>query len=322
MAKSITPSVAQIATPSPAAPADIQSVRAFNRFYTQRIGVLDPYLGSDISLTEVRVLYELAHRDQPTATELGRDLALDAGYLSRILRRFEGKGWLTRAASIEDARQSLLRLTPAGHEAFAPLERQSSDEALALLTSLAPVQQARLVAAMTTVQALLAPSAQAAIRTVILRDPRPGDIGWVVQQHGEIYAREYGWNSEFEALVADIAGKYLKNFRPDCEKCWVAELDGVRVGAVFVVRKSATVAQLRMLILAPEARGLGLGGRLTDECIAFARSKGYKKMLLWTNSGLVAARAIYAKRGFKLIKTEAYHGFGHDLVGEIWSLDL
>jgi GNAT superfamily N-acetyltransferase len=178
------------------------------------------------------------------------------------------------------------------------------------------------VAAMTTAQALLAPSAQATTHTVILRDPKPGDIGWVVQQHGEIYAREYGWNSQFEALVADIAGKYLKNFRPDCEKSWVAELDGVRVGAVFVVRKSATVAQLRMLILTPEARGLGLGGRLTDECIAFARSKGYKKMLLWTNSGLVAARAIYAKRGFKLIKTEPYHGFGHDLVGETWSLRL
>ena len=175
---------------------------------------------------------------------------------------------------------------------------------------------------MTTVQALLAPYAQATTRTATLRDPRPGDIGWVVQQHGEIYAREYGWNSQFEALVADIAGKYLKNFRPDCEKCWVAELDGARVGAVFVVRKSATVAQLRMLILAPEARGLGLGGRLTDECIAFARSKGYKKMLLWTNSGLVAARAIYARRGFKLIKTEPYHGFGYDLVGETWSLGL
>ena len=322
MAKSPTSPVVQIATPSPATPADIQFVRTFNRFYTQRIGVLDPYLGSELSLTEVRVLYELAHRDQPTASELGRDLALDAGYLSRILRRFEGKGWLTRAASIEDARQSLLKLTPAGHAAFAPLEQQSSDEALALLTSLAPVQQARLVAAMTTVQALLAPAAQAAIRTVVLRDPRPGDIGWVVQQHGEIYAREYGWNSEFEALVADIAGKYLKNFRPDCEKCWVAELDGVRVGAVFVVRKSATVAQLRMLILAPEARRLGLGGRLTDECIAFARSKGYKKMLLWTNSGLVAARGIYARRGFKLIKTEPHHGFGHDLIGETWSLGL
>ena len=322
MASSITPAFAQTTGLSRAATADIQSVRAFNRFYTQRIGVLDPYLGSELSLTEVRVLYELAHRDQSTASELGRDLALDAGYLSRILRRFEGKGWLDRAASPADARQSLLKLTHSGHEAFVPLEQQSSDEAQALLASLAPVQRGRLVVAMKTVQALLAPSSQVAIRTVILRDPKPGDIGWVVQQHGEIYAREYGWNSEFEALVADIAGKYLKHYRPDCEKCWVAELDGLKVGAVFVVRKSATVAQLRMLILASEARGLGLGGQLMDESIAFARSKGYKKMLLWTNSGLVAARAIYAKRGFKLIKTEPYHGFGHDLVGETWSLGL
>ncbi|MBC7609600.1 MAG: MarR family transcriptional regulator [Polaromonas sp.] len=323
MAKSITRQVAHAATSSPAAPTDIQSVRAFNRFYTQRIGVLDPYLGSELSLTEVRVLYELAHRYQPAASELGRDLALDTGYLSRILRRFEGKGWLTRAASLADARQSLLKLTPAGHKAFAPLERQSSDVAQALLTSLAPAQQAKLVAAMGTVQALLAPpAAPPATRTVILRDHKPGDIGWVVQQHGEIYAREYGWNSEFEALVADIAGKFLKNFQPDYEKCWIAELDGARVGAVFVVRKSATVAQLRMLILSPEARGLGLGSRLTDECIAFARGKGYKKMLLWTNSCLGAARAIYAKRGFRLIKSELYTGFGHDLVGETWSLQL
>ena len=303
--------------------AHVKAVRGFNRFYTQRIGVLDPYLGSDLSLTEVRVLYELAHRDQPTASELGRDLGLDAGYLSRILRRFAGKGWLVRTASIADGRQSLLRLTPSGHAAFAPLQQQSSDEAQALLASLAPEQQARLVTSMNTVHELLAPSAWPPVtRTVLLRDPKPGDIGWVVQQHGEIYAREYAWSSAFEALVADIAGKYLKNFRPDCEKCWVAELDGERVGAVFVVRKSATVAQLRMLILSPQARGLGLGGRLTDECIAFARSKGYKKMLLWTNSVLVAARAIYAKRGFKLIKSEAYTGFGHDLVGETWSLQL
>ena len=305
-----------------ASPAHIQSVRSFNRFYTQRIGVLDSYLGSDLSLTEVRVLYELAHRSQPTASELGRALALDGGYLSRILRRFEGKGWLERVASLADARQSLLRLTPAGREALVPLEQQFSDAAKALLVSLAPAQQTRLVAAMNTVQALLTPAGQGAVGTVILRDPRPGDLGWVVQQHGEIYAREYGWNSEFEALVANIVGKYLKNYRPDCEKCWIAEINGSNAGAVFVVRKSANVAQLRMLILAPKARGFGLGARLTDEAIAFARSKGYKKMILWTNSGLVAARAIYAKRGFQLVKTEPYRGFGHDLIGETWSLRL
>lgn len=308
---------------SAAATAHIKAVRHFNRFYTQRIGVLDPYLGSEFSLTEVRVLYELAHRDQPTATELGRDLSLDAGYLSRILRRFESKGWLARVPSVADARQSLLKLTDAGHAVFAPLQQQSRDEAAALLAALAPADQQKLVSAMTTVQRLLAgPDAPAATRTVILRDPQPGDMGWVVQQHGEIYAREYGWNGEFEALVADIAGRYLKNYQPGWEKCWIAEIDGERVGAVFVVRKSATVAQLRMLILAPGARGLGLGGRLTDECLAFARTKGYKKMVLWTNSLLEAARAIYAKRGFVLTHSEPHHSFGHDLVGETWELRL
>lgn len=320
---SSSPTLPAPASSTPAATAHIKAVRGFNRFYTQRIGVLDPYLGSEFSLTEVRVLYELAHRDQPTATELGRDLSLDAGYLSRILRRFEGKGWLARVPSPADARQSLLKLTEAGHAAFAPLQQQSRDEAAALLAALAPDEQHKVVSAMTTVQRLLAgPDEAAATRTVLLRDPQPGDMGWVVQQHGEIYAREYGWNSEFEALVADIAGKYLKHHRPDCEKCWIAELDGERVGAVFVVRKSATVAQLRMLILTPGARGLGLGGRLSDECIAFARAKGYKKMVLWTNSCLTAARAIYAKRGFALVKSEPYQGFGHDLVGETWELKL
>ncbi|MEO8388283.1 MAG: bifunctional helix-turn-helix transcriptional regulator/GNAT family N-acetyltransferase [Polaromonas sp.] len=308
---------------SPTGTAHIKAVRSFNRFYTQRIGVLDPYLGSEFSLTEVRVLYELAHRDQPTATELGRDLSLDAGYLSRILRRFEGKGWLARVPSVADARQSLLKLTDAGHAVFAPLQQQSRDEAAALLAALAPADQQKVVTAMTTVQRLLAgPGESAATRTVVLRDPAPGDMGWVVQQHGEIYAREYGWNSEFEALVADIAGKYLKNQQPEWEKCWVAELDGERVGAVFVVRKSATVAQLRLLILTPAARGLGLGGRLTDECIGFARRKGYKKMTLWTNRCLDAARAIYAKRGFQLVKSEPYQGFGKELVGETWELRL
>lgn len=310
-------------TPLPSAAGHVEAVRGFNRFYTQRIGVLDPYLGSELSLTEVRVLYELAHRDQPTASELGRDLALDPGYLSRILRRFESKGWLARVPSVADARQSLLALTAAGRKAFAPLQQKSSEEAAALLAALAPDAQQKLVNAMAAIEHLLAPAAELApTRTIVLRDPQPGDMGWVVQQHGEIYAREYGWNSEFEALVADITGKYLKNFRPDSEKCWIAELDGERAGAVFVVRKSTAVAQLRMLILTPEARGLGLGGRLTDECIAFARRKGYQKMRLWTNSCLDAARAIYAKRGFRLVKSEPYHGFGHDLVGETWELRL
>ena len=303
--------------------AQIQAVRGFNRFYTQRIGVLDPYLGSELSLTEVRVLYELAHRNQPTATELGRDLALDAGYLSRILRRFETRGWLERAPSPADARQSLLRLTETGHQAFAPLQQKSRDEAAALLSSLPAQARDKLIAAMTTVQRLVDPAPAApAMRTAVLRDPRPGDLGWVVMQHGEVYAREYGFSDEFEALVADIAAKYIQNFDPAWEKGWIAELDGERVGSVFVVRRSATVAQLRLLILTAQARGQGLGARLVDECIAFARNRGYRKMMLWTNGHLDAARAIYKSRGFALIKSEPLQAYGHDLVGETWELKL
>ena len=309
-------------TPSGPGTAQIKAVRAFNRFYTQRIGVLDPYLGSEFSLTEVRVLYELAHRDQPTASELGRDLALDAGYLSRILRRFETRGWLARVPSPADARQSLLRLTTSGHAAFAPLQQKSRDEAAQLLAALPETARGRLIGAMDTVQQLLAPSA-APPTTVVLREPRSGDLGWVVQQHGEIYAREYGWNMEFEGLVARVVADFVKNFQPQWERCWIAEVDGERAGSVFVVRKSATVAQLRLLILGPAARGRGLGGRLTDECLAFARGKGYRKMVLWTNSNLLAARAIYQNRGFSKVRSEPYTGYGgHKLVGETWALKL
>ena len=311
------------AATSPPVPAErIKAVRGFNRFYTQRIGVLAPYLGSEFSLTEVRVLYELAHREQPTATELGRDLALDAGYLSRILRRFETRGWMSRSAAPADARQSLLRLTEAGYQVFAPLQQRSRDEAAALLAPLAAPAQQALTDALATVQRLLDPATAGASAGVVLRDPQPGDMGWVVQQHGEIYAREYGWNSAFEALVADIVAGYLRKHQPDWERCWIAELDGQRVGSVFVVRKSPTVAQLRMLVLTPQARGQGLGALLTDEAIAFARSKGYKKMVLWTNSCLGSARDIYARRGFRLVKSEPYTGFGQDLVGETWELRL
>jgi DNA-binding MarR family transcriptional regulator/GNAT superfamily N-acetyltransferase len=307
----------------PPVPADrVKAVRSFNRFYTQRIGVLAPYLGSDFSLTEVRVLYELAHRDQPTATELGRELALDAGYLSRILRRFESEGWMERSVSPADARQSLLRLTEAGYHVFAPLQQRSRDEAAALLAPLAASAQQALTGALATVQRLLDPAAKRATSSVVLRDPQPGDMGWVVQQHGEIYAREYGWNSAFEALVADIVAGYLRKHQPAWERCWIADLDGQRVGSVFVVRKSPTVAQLRLLILTPQARGQGLGALLTDECIAFARSKGYRKMVLWTNSCLGSARDIYARRGFRLVKSEPYTGFGQELVGETWELRL
>ncbi|MGJ7606619.1 bifunctional helix-turn-helix transcriptional regulator/GNAT family N-acetyltransferase [Variovorax sp. LT1R20] len=316
--------MANMSTPSPIVDAAaVKAIRQFNRFYTRQIGALDPYLGSDMSLTDVRLLYELAHRETPVASEIGRDLGLDAGYMSRILRRFESEGWLTREPHPRDARQSVLRLTEAGHAAFAPLQQKSRDEAAALLTPLAPAQRQQLVQAMTTMQSLLDPAAATPRpQAAVLRDPAPGDIGWVVQQHGEIYAREYGWDSSFEALVAQIAGEFLLKFQPEWERCWIAELNGERMGSIFVMRKSAGVAQLRLLILSPAARGLGLGGKLVDECIAFARRKGYKKMVLWTNSDLVAARAVYAKRGFQLTKSEPHESYGKQLVGETWELKL
>lgn len=308
----------------PPGPAAVKAVRQFNRFYTARVGILDPYLGSDLSLTEVRVLYELAHRPASVASEIGKALGLDAGYLSRIVRRFEASGWLTRQPNPADARQHLLALTEAGHAAFAPLQQRSRDEAAALLAPLAPAERQRLVAAMTTVQELLDPDRLVAGRVpaAILRDPVPGDLGWVVQQHGELYAREYGLNAEFEALVAGICARYQRKFQPEWERCWIAELDGERVGSVFVMRKSATTAQLRLLILTPRARGLGLGAKLTDACLDFARRKGYRKMVLWTNSCLAAARSIYAARGFRLVKSEPYVGFGQQMVGETWELRL
>lgn len=310
---------------APAAP-QIKALRSFNRFYTQRIGVLEPYLESEFSLTEVRVLYELAHTKQWTATALGKALGLDAGYLSRILRRFDAKGWIEKAPAPGDARTSLLAITQAGRAAFEPLQQRSRDEAATLLAPLAAAQRERLIEALGTVQSLLDPQAQPdapATRTALLRDPKPGDLGWVVQQHAEVYAREYGFDASFEALVAEVAAGYLRKFDPAWEKGWIAELDGQRAGSVFVVRKSPTVAQLRLLILGAEARGLGLGGRLVDECIAFARAKGYRKMVLWTQSCLEAARAIYAARGFVLKTSEEYDGFGRrGLVSETWELKL
>jgi len=310
-----------VSSPAPrVAKSQVKAVRAFSRFYTQRIGVLKRYLGTGFTLTEVRVLYEIAHRPPLAARDLVRELDLDAGYLSRILRRFEQRGWLAREAAPDDARRQLLRLTEAGHATFAPLQQKSRDEAAALLGELPPAARPRLIAAMQTVQRLL--QAPAAPGRIVLRPPGPGDLGWVVQVHGELYAREYGFDSGFEALVADIAAKYLRDFDPERENGWIAEVDGERAGSVFLVRQSRSVAKLRLLILRPEARGLGLGGRLVDECIAFARARGYRRIVLWTQSILVAARAIYASRGFVLKKSEPHPAFGRELVAETWELEL
>ncbi|GLQ78315.1 GNAT family N-acetyltransferase [Mesorhizobium huakuii] len=300
----------------------IDAVRAFNRFYTRQIGLLDEgLLKSAFSLTEARVLYELAHRDGLTATDLGRDLGLDAGYVSRLLKKFERDDLISRSTLVSDARQSSIALTPAGRNAFAPLNKDSHDQVAALLDRLPASEQDRLVKSMRTVQALLDESAEPKI-PYLLRSLQIGDIGWITRRQGMLYAQDYGWDETYEALVAEILAAFVKSFDPKWERSWIAERDGEVVGSVFVVRKSPEVAKLRLLYVEPSARGLGIGARLVDECIAFARAKGYKTLTLWTNDILGSARRIYQAAGFKLIDEERHHSFGKDLVGQTWDLDL
>ena len=300
----------------------IAAVRRFNRFYTQKIGVLrEGLLRLPFSLTEARVLYELAHRERPTAAELGRALGLDAGYLSRILRRFGQRGLLARRRSATDGRENHLSLTARGRRAFAALDRRSAAEIRALLTPLDAAAQTRVVGAMAAIERALG-AGRADREPFVLRPHRPGDIGWVISRHGALYAREYGWDDSFEALVAQIAGDFLKNFDPKRERCWIAERDGENIGSVFLVRQSPTVAKLRLLLVEPGARGLGVGRRLVRECIETARRLGYRKLILWTNDILHAARRIYVDEGFRLVKEEPHRSFGHDLVGQYWELKL
>ena len=307
--------------------ASVAAVRRFNRFYTQRIGVLRPGLyDSDFSLAEVRVLYELAHASAPvTATELIGTLSIDAGYLSRILRGFAARKLIHKARSAHDGREIEITLTAAGRKAFEPLDRASQNEVGALLSRLASDAQRRVIDAMGTIEALLNDGdsqAARASRDLSLRTHRPGDIGWIVSRHGALYAQHYGWDVTFEALVAEIAAKFLKGFDASCERCWIAERDGTNVGCVMLVRRSKTVAQLRLLLVEPSARGLGIGQRLVDECIAFARSAGYRKIMLWTNGGLDSARRIYESRGFRLKHEESHHSFGKDLLGQTFARAL
>ena len=314
------------------APTRIEAIRRFNRFYTRRIGALhEGLLASKFTLTESRLLWELAHRDRLTATELARELELDAGYLSRLLRSFKERGLIKTARAVDDARHQHLSLTAAGKRAFAPINTRSQSDVSALLATLAEAQQQQLLASMATLEQLLGePAAARSPRPVLLRAHRPGDIGWVIARHGVLYADEYGWDSSFEALVARIAADFIERFDAKREACWIAERDGANVGSVFLVqaRDEAThavidgVAQLRMLLVEPAARGLGLGERLADECQRFARRAGYRKIMLWTNSLLLAARGIYAKQGYVLVGSEPHHSFGHDLVGEIWERAL
>lgn len=300
----------------------IAAIRRFTRFYTRRLGVLrEGLLDSSFSLTEARLLYELAHRPGPTAGELCQDLDLDPGYLSRILKRFEEQGLVRRARSESDARQHHLSLTEEGREAFAPLDRQSRDQIAALLAPISETDRSRLVAAMRLIEAQLDPQGREN-NSFTLRAHRPGDMGWITHRHGLLYAQEYGWDETFEALVADIVAGFIRNFAPQKEHCWIAERDGDILGSIFIVRQSDEVAKLRLLYVEPYARGLGVGKRLVDEAIRFSRERGYRQITLWTNDVLHAARGIYAKAGFRLVSAEAHHSFGHDLVGENWVLDL
>lgn len=300
----------------------VEAVRRFSRFYTRRIGVLNEGLvGSEFSLAEARILYELAHREQALAKDLAQWLDLDPGYLSRILKSFEARDLIRRTASASDGRQQLLSLTEAGQRRFGALNARSRDDMALMLSDLTPRQQQRLIAAMSEIETLLSAERETRV-PYILRPHQPGDIGWVVQQHGRLYAQEYGWDDTFEAMVAEIAAKFIKEFDPKRERAWIAEKDGETVGCAFLVRQSDTVAKLRMLLVDPKARGLGIGKRLVEECIKFARLKGYGRITLWTNDILVAARKIYIDAGFTKVGEERHHSFGHHLVGETWELEL
>ncbi len=303
----------------------IAAARRFNRFYTRQIGILrEGLLSSPFSLAEVRILYEIAHHKNLLASAIARDLDLDRGYLSRMLRDFVKHGLVAKKRSDSDGRQRLITLTPEGREAFGLLDRRADEQVSGMLRALSVSDQSRLIGAMHTVENLLAPpgAKNPNNSAYVLRAHRPGDMGWIVHRHGVLYFQEYGYNEEFEALVASIVGEFIPNFDSKREHCWIAEREGEIVGSVFLVKKSKSVAKLRLLYVEPTARGLGIGRRLVDECIHFARQTGYKKITLWTQSHLDAARGIYKKAGFELVHKKSHHSFGLDLVAETWGLDL
>ncbi|MFW6088809.1 MAG: bifunctional helix-turn-helix transcriptional regulator/GNAT family N-acetyltransferase [Gemmatimonadota bacterium] len=302
----------------------IADVRRFNRFYTRQIGVLrEGLLESPFSLTEVRVLHELAHHDETTATHLSAELDLDAGYLSRILRRFQDDGLVETRPSEADGRRKLLSLTERGMETYAPLSAASNREIEAMLGRLSDPEQRRLIDAMRDIEELLGAEPEHRV-AYILRPHQPGDMGWVVHRHGVLYNREYGWDERFEALVAEIVATFVHTYDPRRDRCWIAEKDGENVGCVFLVHhpEREGVARLRLLLVEPKARGLGIGKRLVHECTRFARRAGYDRITLWTNSVLDAARHIYIAEGYELVDEKPHHSYGHDLVGQTWELDL
>jgi len=299
----------------------VATVRGFNRFYTNMIGVLRGGLvDTPYTLTESRVIFELAQRDAVESAWLRTELDIDPGYLSRILGRFESDGLITRERSEVDARRQVVRLTPAGREAYAVLDTRSGAQIAAMLDRLADEKRRRLVDAMATIREVLGPAPPP--RAYLLRPPRSGDLGWVVARNATVYADEFGWDDSYEALVARIVADYVDNRDPDRESAWIAEMDGAPVGCVFCVRRDDETAQLRLLLVDPSARGLGIGGRLVDECLAFARRAGYRRIMLWTNDVLADARRIYERAGFTLGEEKPHRSFGHDLVGQTWWRDL
>lgn len=299
----------------------VAALRAFNRFYTRQIGVIDGSASSPFSLAAARVLYELAHREQPTATEIRRELGLDAGYMSRILRRFERRRLITRVRSKSDERHKFLSLTAKGRKAFLPLDKRSDRDVAAMLEGLSSGQRKQLIQSVQIVRTLL--GNQPASKTPYsLRQHGPGDMGWIVSRQAFLYADEYGWDNTYEALAAEIVARFIKNFDSRRERCWIAERDGNRVGGVFIAKESDEIAKLRLLHVEAEARGLGIGKRLVEECIRFSRQAGYRKITLWTQSILSAARHIYEREGFRLVQEENHHSFGKDLTAETWELNL
>ena len=306
----------------PTAGAAIAALRGFNRFYTRQLGLLDRgLLGSNFTLTEARVLYELAHRRSTTASEIGADLALDLGYLSRLLKKFERRHLIERTRSRTDGRQNRLKLTRKGRDAFEPLDRAAKAQIAGLIEPMTQIQRRELVEAMWKAQRLLRPDSTPA-SAYRIRALQTGDIGWIIHRQAVLYAEEYGWDESYEYLITDILASFVRDFDPEAERAWVAEAEQRIVGSVFLVRGSATVAKLRLLYVEPEARGLGIGRRLVQECIEFARSHGYRKLSLWTNDILSSARRIYEAAGFELVKEEPHHSFGKDLVGQTWELPL
>jgi DNA-binding MarR family transcriptional regulator/N-acetylglutamate synthase-like GNAT family acetyltransferase len=304
-------------------PERVEAVRSFNRFYTRQLGLLDrKLLRSPYSLAEARLIYELAHREDATASILCDELNLDAGYLSRIVAAFRRAGLIASRTSRDDRREMLLSLTQKGRDAFALLNQRSKQQIQTMLDQLTEADQTRLIESTQAIRGLLDAPAKTTPSAYLLRPHQPGDMGWVVHRHGVLYSQEYGWDERFEALVAEIVAKFIQNFDPKSERCWIAEMNGENVGCVFLVKKSQTVGQLRLLLVEPKARGLGIGLRLVNECIRFARHVGYRKIMLWTNSVLDAARHIYIKTGFELVEEEPHHSFGHDLIGQNWELRL